>query len=51
MNINLQPKKCSGQSRYGHYGSYATVMVVNPHSKWLEVTPLQSTTTEKMLEV
>ena len=24
MNINLQPKKCSGQSRYGHYGSYAT---------------------------
>ena len=25
MNINNQPKKCSGQSRYGLYGSYATV--------------------------
>ena len=24
MNINLRPKKCSGQSRYGRYGSYAT---------------------------
>ena len=24
ININLQPKKCSGQSRYGRYGSYAT---------------------------
>ena len=24
MNINLQPKKCSGQSRYSRYGSYAT---------------------------
>ena len=26
MNINLRPKKCSGQSRYGRYGSYATVI-------------------------
>ena len=25
MNINFWPKKCSGQSRYGRYGSYATV--------------------------
>ena len=24
MNINLRLKKCSGQSRYGRYGSYAT---------------------------
>ena len=24
MNINLRPKKCSGQSRYGRYSSYAT---------------------------
>ena len=24
MNINFRPKKCSGQSRYGRYGSYAT---------------------------
>ena len=24
VNINLRPKKCSGQSRYGRYGSYAT---------------------------
>ena len=23
MNINLRPKKCSGQSLYGRYGSYA----------------------------
>ena len=27
MNINLRPKKCSGQSRYGRYGSYATEMI------------------------
>ena len=26
MNINLRPKKCSGQSRYGRYGSYATAL-------------------------
>ena len=26
MNINFRPKKCSGQSRYGRYGSYATVL-------------------------
>ena len=26
MNINLRPKKCSGQSRYGRYGSYATAI-------------------------
>ena len=25
MNINLRPTKCSGQSRRGRYGSYATV--------------------------
>ena len=24
MIINLRPKKCSVQSRYGRYGSYAT---------------------------
>ena len=24
VNINFRPKKCSGQSRYGRYGSYAT---------------------------
>ena len=24
ININLQPKKCSGQSCYGRYGSYTT---------------------------
>ena len=24
MNISFWPKKCSGQSRYGRYGSYAT---------------------------
>ena len=28
MNINFWPKKCSGQSRYGRYGSYATGSVV-----------------------
>ena len=26
MNINLRSKMCSGQSRYGRYGSYATVL-------------------------
>ena len=30
MNINLRPKKYSGQSRYGHYGSYATGFVKTP---------------------
>ena len=29
MNINLRPKKCSGQSRYGRYGSYATADCTN----------------------
>ena len=29
MNINFQPKKCSGQSRYGRYGSYATGPTAN----------------------
>ena len=24
LNINFRLKKCSGQSRYGRYGSYAT---------------------------
>ena len=27
MNINFRPIKCSGQSRYGRYGSYATVIL------------------------
>ena len=26
MNINLRPKKCSGQSRYDKHDSYATVL-------------------------
>ena len=29
MNINLRPKKCSGQSRYSRYGSYATGPTAN----------------------
>jgi len=24
ININTRAEKCSGQSRYSHYGSYAT---------------------------
>ena len=27
MNSNLWPKKCSGQSRYGRYGSHATEFI------------------------
>ena len=35
MNINLRPKKCSGQSRYGRYGSYATVIgLLECYSNW-----------------
>ena len=30
MNINLRSKKCSGQSRYGRYGSYATESAALP---------------------
>ena len=26
MNISFWSKKCSGQSRYGRYGSYATAL-------------------------
>ena len=29
MNINLRPKKCSGQSRYGRYGRYGSYATVN----------------------
>ena len=29
MNINFRPKKCSGQSRNGRYGSYATGPTAN----------------------
>ena len=32
MNTNFRPKKCSGQSRYGRYGSYATAIQVHINS-------------------
>ena len=35
MNINnVRPKKCSGQSRYGRYGSYATAMCHAKTNSW-----------------
>ena len=36
MNINLQPKKCSGESRYSRYGSYATVFPLTILSTFIE---------------
>ena len=38
MNISLRPKKCSGQSRYGRYGSYATAVKCLPSQSllWLD---------------
>ena len=38
MNINLRPKKCSGQSRYGRYGSYATVIITPSNADAFQLT-------------
>ena len=35
MNINFGPKKRSGQSRYGRYGSYATDWQANCYAQGL----------------
>ena len=38
ININLRPKKCSGQSRYSRYGSHATAVKCLPSQSllWLD---------------
>ena len=37
MNINFRPKKCSGQSRYGRYGSYATEVLYTVSADLVEI--------------